>query len=163
MSFKPPSWLGLKKPRRCSMRVLLRVKSGAGPSFMRAFLFVNSWMMTPPSKAGNPPPAVPIVVGNLGGGALVQEPMEKKHHGRTSPNLQTAVRNLNVLRRKHGPGPAGVARNNRLILATIVFVVSLFFNWGWEHWVALFFWYDGHYYGDYYYPGWLEVDLFLSS
>ena len=24
------------------------------------------------------PPAVPIVVGNLGGGALVQEPMEKK-------------------------------------------------------------------------------------
>ena len=27
------------------------------------------------------PPAVPIVVGNLGGGALVQEPMEKNTMG----------------------------------------------------------------------------------
>ena len=163
MSFKPPSWLGLKKPPS-----LLDEGFAEGEKRRRAILYEGFFVATSmdddaPEQGGvkSPPASVPIVVGNLGGGALVQEPMEIKTPWEDIAQSSDSGQKSERIAAKAWPGPAGVARNNRLILATVVFVVSLFFNWGWEHWVALFFWYDGHYYGDYYYPGWLEVlDLF---
>ena len=126
--------------------------------------FVGSFMDDDAPEQGgleSAPPSAPIVVGNLGDANLVQEPVEEKTPWEDIVQSSDSGQKSERIAPGAWPSPTGVARNNRLILATVVFVVSLFFNWGWDHWVALFFWYDGHYYGDYYYPGWMEVlDLF---
>ena len=125
--------------------------------------FVGSFMDDDaPEQDGleSAPPSVPIVVGNLGDVALVQEPVEEKTPWEDIAQSSDSGQKSELIAPGAWPSPTGVARNNRLILATVVFFVSLFFSWGWWHWVALF-WYGGHYYEGESLSGWIELlDLF---
>ncbi len=125
--------------------------------------FVGSYMDDDAPEQGgleSAPPSIPIVVGNLGDVALVQEPVEEKTPWEDIAQSSDSGQKSELIAPGAWPSPAGVARNNRLILATVVFFVSLFFSWGWWHWVALF-WYGGYYYEGESLSGWIELlDLF---
>ena len=114
-----------------------------------------------PEQGGvkSPPASVPIVVGNLGGGALVQEPMEKKTPWEDIAQSSDSGQKSERIAAKAWPGPAGVARNNRLILATVVFFVSMFFEWGFGFWVE-WYWYAIEGYSA---ERMAELDLHLSG
>ena len=121
--------------------------------------FVGSFMDDDaPEQDGleSAPPSVPIVVGNLGDAALVQEQVEEKTPWEDIAQSSDSGQKSERIAPGAWPSPTGVARNNRLILATVVFFVSLFFSWGWWHWVALF-WFRGDYFEGEYLSGWIEL------
>ena len=105
--------------------------------------FVGSFMDDDAPEQGgleSAPPSVPIVVGNLGDAALVQEQVEEKTPWEDIAQSSDIGQKSELIAPGAWPSPTGVARNNRLILATVVFFVSMFFEWGFGFWVE-WYWY----------------------